>query len=392
MAPALAATQWIPFANSGVEYNSNVFAVPSSLPPFAASGNTQLGDVIGHVLAGLDTDSQWGVNQLLLNLQAERFEYDRFTLLDHNEYHLGGKLNWIVGPTIDGSVSYVQSRTMTPPSDTLSDQLEIQLDKLATATGRILLTPQWRFDLEPRWHELDSPLPGYPGFSDHETYGAASINYLGISKLTAGLRFEYGDGAFHGVVGATKYDQTTTGLTAKYAVTGLSSFDGQVGITRRDSSFINPAQATVAGGVGGAAGTTSTLTGTLGLHRQISVKTSVDVKVFREVDSYIAGANSEIGTGESVSATWSPDVKFDISLRYLMETQSIQGEVATFEVGNLTDRVHSGTLDVKYHVLRWLTLRPYYSYDDRKSNYLLYNYTMNQVGIDLIARFDARQQ
>jgi hypothetical protein len=389
--PGFAAIQWIPFATGGVEYNSNVFSVPSGQPPFASTGNTQLGDVVSHLLAGAAVDSMWGADHLQLNAQGERFNYNHFSALSHDEYRLGGKLDWILGPVVTGTLSYQQARSMTAPADTLSDQLEIQVDRLASATLRVRLTPQWRFDLEPRWHGLDSPLPGYAHFGLHETFGAGTINYLGISRLTAGLRFEYGNGAYHGIVGATRYHQSTAGLTAEYAVTGLSSFNGQVGYTQRNSSFINPADATAAQGAGGVAGKTSTVTGTLGFHRQLSVKTGVNLKVFREIDSYIAGANSEIGTGGSVSAIWSPDVKFDVLLRYQIETQSIQGDLATVNIVNRTDHVRSGAFEVKYHALRWLTVRPYFSRDQRKSNLAFANYTMNQVGIDLTARFDPRK-
>jgi Putative beta-barrel porin 2 len=386
--PGFAATVWIPFATAGAEYNSNVFSVPSGMPPFASTGNTQLGDVISYLMGGVSTNTAWGADDLQLNLQGERFQYDHFTTLSHNEYRFGGKFEWHMGPVVDGTLSYVQARSMTPPADTLSDQLEIQVDRVATAIVRFLLSPQWRFDVSPRWHDLDSPLPGYPGFGLHETFGSGTLNYLGISKLTAGVRFEYGDGTYHGIVGATQYHQGTAGLTAEYAVTGFSSFNGQVGYTKRNSSFVNPADATVPEVGGGAAGVTSALTGTLGFHRQLSVKTSLDLRVFREVDSYVAGANSEIGTGGSVAAIWSPDVKFDFSVRYQMETESIQGDLAAFNVTDRTDHVRSAGLDVRYHILRWLTLRPYYSRDQRTSNYLLANYTMNQEGLELVARFD----
>jgi hypothetical protein len=392
--PASAVTQWIPIATGGVEYNSNVFSLPGGTVPTTPPGNTQLGDVIGTVLGGINTDSLWGGDHLQLNLQGERFDYAHFTALSHNEYRLGGNFDWFSGPLLDGTLSFTQARTMTAPADTLSEQLEIQVDKVATATFRLGLTPVWRLDFAPRWHQLESPLPDYPDFGLHEAFAAASLNYLGIAKLTAGARFEYGDGIYHGIVGATRYHQTTAGFTAQYAVTGLSSFNGQVGYTNRNSSFVNPADAAatipVAAG-GGTIGTTSTLTGSLGVHRQISVKTSVDFKLFREVDSYVAGANSEIGTGGSISAQWSPDFRFDIAARYSMETEDIQGDLATFNVLNRTDHVRSAGLDVRYHATHWLTLRPYFSRDQRSSSLYLANYSMNQVGLDLIAKFDSHK-
>src|SRR5260370_9678437 len=126
---------------------------------------------------------------------------------------------------------------------------------------------------------------------------SGSLNYLGIRKLTAGLREDFLTGAYHHIVAATKYHQYTTELTANYAITGFSSFEGQLGYTQRHNTLVNSADALAPGvGTGGVVGTTSGLTGALGFRRQLSVKTSVSLRVFRAVNSYVAGATSYIGT------------------------------------------------------------------------------------------------
>src|SRR5262249_10847487 len=53
---AHAVTTFAPFVTVGVDHNTNVFAVPSNQPAFAATGNTALGDTIAHYLAGLALD------------------------------------------------------------------------------------------------------------------------------------------------------------------------------------------------------------------------------------------------------------------------------------------------------------------------------------------------
>jgi hypothetical protein len=384
---ARARTDFIPYATVGVEHNSNVFARPAAEPPFAASGNTRLDDTIERFLVGVDTGFAWGRNRLSLDGQAQRFEYNHFGGLSHYEHTLDGKLDWYPSSIVDGSLEYEDLRRMQSLADTLSDQLELQSDRMATATIRLHATPRWRIDLQPRWHELDSPLPQYPGFGFREKGGAASVNYLGINKLTAGLKLEYTDGAYHQIVAATRYHQSTASLTADYAVTGFSSFDGQLGYTRRSNSLVDPANAPPgSNGIGGVVGDTSAFTGTLGFRRRLSVKTSVNLSVFRQVDSYVAGANSEIGTGGDVGVTWDPDVKFSVALHYRQSNQSIRGQLAIANFLNRSDHSHVAEFYVKYYVRRWLTLRPYISRDQRSSNLKEANYTATLVGVDLTAR------
>jgi hypothetical protein len=360
-------------------HNTNVFSRSADQPPFPATGNTELGDTILRYLVGSTADISWGLDRLRLTAQGERFDYNRFKELNHYESKFGGSWEWYLGPRLNGTLGYTQQRTMAPLADTLSEQLAIQTDKVTSGDFSYLLTPRWRIDLQPLWHDFESPLPLYPNFGNKETSLIVALKYLGIHKLTSGLRIEYMDGRYHGIIDATRYHQTTAQLTANYAVSGFSSFDGALGYTNRKNDFA--ANQLVANQLGD----TKAFTGSLGLHRALSVKTAADLRLFREVESYVAGANSEISTGGEASLQWKPDVKFTFVLRYRMATQSIQGTLAIANFTNRTDRVSDGELDVEYHVLRWLTLRPYYMRDLRRSNFHDANFNSTVVGVDLIA-------
>jgi len=384
--PAAAVTDITPYATVAWERNSNVFEVPSGAPPFAASGNTELGDSLLRYTAGIVGAFSFGPDKLSLSAQGEHFDYDRFNELNHNEYKFGGQFDWHLGPIVDGMLGYSQSHTMEAFADTLSTQLLMQTDKLANAKLRVLITPEWRFDVLPSWHDLLMPQELYPDFGLREKSVGASINYLGISKLTAGLLVEYTDGNFHDIVAATRYHQTTAALTSDYAVTGLSSFHGELGYTVRDSSLINPAEAASAGGAGGQVGRTGAVSGALSYRRTLSEKTIIEFRVQREVDSYVAGANPEIGTGGQLSLLWKPDFRFEVSLHGMLEQQSIEGQGVIANFSGRVDHVRSAGLDIKYHAFSWLTLRPYASHEQRTSNFAEANYTVNVFGIDLTAR------
>jgi len=389
VSPAHALTTFTPFAAVGVEYNTNVFAVPSYLPPFAANGNTALGSAIERYLIGATASFAWERDELRLSAQGERFEYNTFSEIDHYESKLDALFNYHLGPVVDGSLEYTQARYMAPFADILTAQLELNTDKAATGIARILITPEWRLDLRPTWHELDTPLPDFPNFGLRETVGEVALNYLGINRLAAGLMVQYGDGSYHDIVAATRYHQTTEQLTANYAVTGLSSFNGQVGFTQRNSSYVNPSEAlgTGANVAGLAVGRTTAFTGALGFHRELSVKTSVDLGVFREIDSYVAGANSEVATGGTVKIKWDPDVKISVSLSFKYARDAIQGNLVTADFVDRTDRPMSGLMDLTWKARPWLTFRPYVEWDKRSSNYDLANYTATIYGIELTARW-----
>jgi hypothetical protein len=382
-----------PLATISAAYNSNVFARPNDEPPFSTQGNTRLGDFISRYLIGATAQFDWQGDKLSVNGQEARFQFNRFHELDHYESKFGGDFTWHLGLALDGTLSYTQSRIMAPLADVLSEQLEIETEKIGYASVRALLTPRWRLDLRPTWHDFESPLPAYPQFGFQETGGSVALNYLGIQKLTAGVRVEYVNGSYHHIVAATRYDQVISELTANYAVTGFSSFDAQAGFTRRNSTLVNPADATgPLVGTGGVVGRTSAFTGALGFTRTLSVKTRVSFHVFREVSSYVAGANSDIGTGGEVAVKWDPTVKLSVNLRYRMSTEDIQGGLAIADFATRSDRVHHGELDVNWHAFPWLIVRPYVFRDTRTSNLHDANYNATMVGVDFTAQRHPLQQ
>jgi hypothetical protein len=390
---ARAALDFNPQAQISAVYDTNVFARPDDEPAFAAKGDRQLGDFLTRYLVGATADFDFGINTLIVSAQGSRFQYDHFTELNHYESRYAGAFDWHLGPLLDGSLDFTQNRIMAPLADNLAETLEIQTERIASGTFRLHFTPRWRLDVQPTWRDFESPLPLYPEFGFKEGGASASINYLGIDKLTAGLRESYLSGEFHHIVAATRYHQYSTDLTANYAVTGFSSFDGELGYTTRDSTFVNPADATGPfAGLGGASGKTTTFTGSLGFKRALSVKTSVNLRFFRDVNSYVAGANSEVGTGGEAGVKWEPTLKLSLTLRYRLSSESVQGGVAISQFESRSDKLKHADLACDYRALYWLTIHPYAFYDKRKSNIHEASYSATSVGIDFTAQLHPPKQ
>lgn len=390
---ARAATSVSPFATLGYQYNSNVFMRPSSLPPMLAGAPAPFGDTILDYEGGATGKFDWGPNELTVNAEATRDDYDRFSLLSHTEYQFGGDFHWRLGPIVDGTVKYQESRFMAPFTTTFAVALLLDTQRVASSTVRILVSPAWRVDLTPQLNDFDTPLPGYAGFRLYETEGSVGLDYLGFGPLTSGVELDYYDGRYAGIVGATKYTQRDAELTASYKVSGLSSFSADLGYTSRDSTAdsadsVQPSAGfpTTAGEYTGLIGTTSSVTGSLSYRRQLTGKTSAKVSLFRNVESYAGGANPEIGTGGAVGVTWKPDVKFDVDLNYSLTRDQIEGGLVIVNATNQTERIQSVEFAVRYAACSWLTIRPYVSWDQQTSTFTLGNYSATIVGVEVTGR------
>ncbi|MEJ1963991.1 MAG: hypothetical protein WDO56_21595 [Gammaproteobacteria bacterium] len=354
---ANATVDFSPYVGAEIQHTSNLFSRPESLPPFAASGDDTLGDTIYQYFAGLNSAFLYGDQKFSVIAQGRRLEYDHFTLLDHTDYRGEVRYDWKLNSIVDGALSVSRTRAMTPPADTLAAGLNLNTEQREEVLVRVLVTPRWRVDLNLVDRDSDSPLPDFPDFTLNEKSGMVSFNYLGFSKLTAGLRFQYIDGKYDGVATASDYTQKSVEGTADYAVTSLSSFNGALGYTRRESSADG-------GGITpqfGSTGATDSITGSLGATRRLTGKTSVSARLFRSINSFIGGPNPETDTGGEASVTWRPDVKLSFVLLYRQMKSSIDGSSPS-GVGTLTDRadhVHAYSLEAVYEPGRHLTLRPY---------------------------------
>jgi hypothetical protein len=135
-------------------------------------------------------------------------------------------------------------------------------------------------------------------------------------------------------------------------------------------------------------GKTSTVTGNISYTRQLTSKTTVALAAFRNIESYVAGANSEVGTGANVDVRWSPDSKFTFDLTGGYEHDAIEGGLAIANAFDRSDRIKFVKLDLKYAVLSWLEVHPHVSYQDRASSLAIANYSSTVVGIKVIGRLE----
>lgn len=393
---ASAVVKITPEVDANVVYYSNVF----NLPDFDRGMERWGGDTAESYVASLAAKYSTGQNSVDLHGAARHFEYNHFTFLSHNEYAAGVDVDWHFGPILETLLTYNFSRAMAPFADTLATDLVLTTDKAGEATFRVMLTPEWRFEFGPRIHDLLTPLPAfgalpaYPDFMLREKGGAATLNFLGVAHVTAGLTANYMKGAYSGINGATKYRQITGGLTATYTISAMSSFDGALGYTARDTSpnpegsLGSPIQGQINPYFGAdVIGRDATVTGNLNYNRQLSPKTSFQVGLFRQVSSYMVGANATVGTGLQLGVNWQADFRFQLAATLRAEQQQFLGtEQLTNGDLDRKDHLYAGQFSVTYMVNRWVNVATRFGIDRRTSNFNLAAYSGWTAALELTAR------
>jgi hypothetical protein len=370
----------LPYGDVAYEYNSNIFALPSVAALPIGSHGSSLADHTIEEHAGVEALYDWGLQEFYANVEGRHFAYDQSSELDHDEYLLHGGMKWKVQDLLDGVVDYRHERSMVPFLDFTSTELYLQQQSVTTVSANLQVTPDWRLENQGIVNDLDSPRPGYAHLSLTEDSIHEGLRYVGLARVSAGVDAIYLHGHFDGdeFVVAPRYDQTTIEAAAKYIATGLSSFNGSLGYTRRRQED--------AGTVGGT-------TGLVAYQRQISDLTSFDIQISRAVNSYVTYGSTEIDTGAALEATWKVTAKISVTPRY-------QWTYSTFPDVDLSglaaagtersDHYQLATLSIKYQLLNWLSLRPFGQYETRNSDVGLYSFNRTLYGLEFELRLSGQ--
>jgi hypothetical protein len=395
---AFAAVDFSTTAGAGIQYNSNVFDLASGQPqPLGRSSGE---DRIEDYTAGLSGIFRRSADDAIeVTATGKHYEYQNFSYLSHNEYNGNARVTWRFGPVISVLLTGDYVRAMAPFANTFSTVLILDTLKTASATVRVLVTPEWALDLTPRVNDLLTPLPSYqefpayPDFSLHEKEGTVAVNYLGVAHTTFGTAVSYTDGEYEHIVGATRYHQVTAALTATYKVSNMSSFKGAFGYTVRNT-VANPAGALPPPPettqqnpfFQGQVGKSGYVTGMVSYTRQLSPKTMVGADIYRDVVSYTGGANTVIESGVKANATWKPDFRFIVTVNAGIERDRYPGTITTLGVTDRVDNVYTGEALVVYQAMRWLSCTANLKYNTRTSNFNLAGYSGLIAGIEVTAR------
>lgn len=405
-AVAAADVEFAPYGSAQTEYNSNVFSLSGESQARALNDDPALADVVQRYLAGLESGYVWSGQHLSATLEGRRFVYGHFKQLNHDEYLGTGTFNWSLSSVLDGTLGYRVERRMAAFAERDSTQLAMERERTANGLAGLALGLSWRLEVDASTRDLASPLASKlisaPGFGVRENSAGLALKYRVVETLAAGVHVSAVRGEFRDVPPANpcsidpslldpngtpdncqpagtpntplvRFEQSTTEVTAKYSVDKLSDLDAALGYTRRQD--VSPPGPRL-----------SAITGKLGYVRELTGKTAARVEAFRRVNSFVAGANSVLATGVGGGLTWRPTLDLVIDADY----QWSGGDFRTPGSSNAQRSDHSQifSLQARYRVLRVLSFRPYFRFQDRSSNVDVRNFKQNVLGVELLLRFD----
>jgi hypothetical protein len=368
--PAAAQLSASPYLDARVEHDSNVFRVPNSEPLIIANGDPTLADWDQKYTAGLNATYLWSQQKLTALLEVRKQDFEHFKDLNHYEYLADIGLDWKLTSLVDGLLEYRQEKYMAPFYLGDSLNLALDVDRRVVGKANINVAADWRIETGLSYRYLQAPLQFYPDFDQREFDTHLALDYLGAAYFTYGIAYDFISGAFDNAPNVGNYTQNGLGLTAKYAVSALTTLNAQLGYSIRDQTNTGTSRV-------------SEITGELKYTRQLTGKTSVNLDLSRNVNSYLAGGASEVDTVISAGALWQATYKIGVDLNAGYTHSSFVGQaIPGSNVDGRVDHFPTQSIDLKYQMLRHLWVKAYFNHSARSSTYELYNFSDTIAGIE----------
>jgi hypothetical protein len=362
-----------PYASEQFEHNNNVFSLPNSSTAVTVGGDPQLGDSDQKTVAGFIDNYRIDQQVLYATLEGRYQDFDHYTYLNHYEYFARLGFDWTVDK-FGGTLMGTQERVMAAFADRdTATELAVNVDRHLTTSVNYQVAPEWKLEGGVDFHHELAPVEDYPDFTLTESFSHVSLKYVGFANLSYGLRVNYIDGKYENAPVDVSYIQRDFDFTVAYNVSALSAFNGAIGYTDREQSGGQPGIPAV--------------TGSLGYFRRLTGKTTLNVAISRNANSYIAGGSAELDTGGTISVTFQPTYKTGITASISDTYSKFVGQTLPgTDTAGRRDHTPSASLKVNYQVTRWVLIQPFASYTRRSSNEDFYEFSDTIMGIKVLVQ------
>ena len=130
----------------GVNYDDNIYRLPSGYDPQIYLGKATKSDLIKTASLGINLNKKYSNQEVTFKAVENLNKYSNFTNLDYTSSSFNGAWNWQLTPRFSGALSSARSQTLNNPADT-----RVFTRDLNTSTNTSLNGDWW---IHSNWHLL----------------------------------------------------------------------------------------------------------------------------------------------------------------------------------------------------------------------------------------------
>ncbi|MGC3982242.1 MAG: hypothetical protein QM808_13395 [Steroidobacteraceae bacterium] len=386
---AQATVKFIPHVAVNYEDNSNLFAA-DQVPRNDPDGQPRFGDTYRYYSGGLDLTGTFGEEKLGITSEIRRYRYDHFIQLNRDDKLFGLALDWVATGKIFGQLTGRYDEHQTPyteiidvfnnPNQQSGNSNLVQIDfrdverdvGLATnyrMTSKLLAT------LNLGYSRKSGPLNTSQRYDLQQAPASFSLRYGVLTKLTLGAsaatnKGKYIQGGDAPTITSTQY----TGLI-DYTFSPRTSFGGSWGIGKYKQFGLE----------------SKSNIGNASFNQQLTDKTKYFIRYDRTYDFYTVTQGFQVNSTTTAGLTWQATRRLAFSGDYAVTDAEVQAGFAAGVFGvfgdTRKDKIKTSQVRMNYDVLKWLSISPYYTFQERSSDAPGYNYRSRIIGATLTAKY-----
>ena len=367
----------------GVNYDDNIFRLPSGYDAQTYLGKATKSDLVKVASLGINVDKKYSNQEIVFNAVGSINQYSNFTNLDNTSSSFTGAWIWQVTPRFSGSLNATRTQSLNSPSDT-----RIFARDLNTTDNAGLNGDWW---LHSNWHLLF-------GVSDGETTNSISATNFQNSNNSSrewGVKYDPSNGKSISLIARnlqgnnsnqvpdpvnfleTGFNEKQLDLLFSWDINGKSKLSGD--LMNVDHQNFHYSQRNYSGNQGG-------INYSLG----ISGKTSLNMSLQRSFNSWWDPFNSYFITDSiSISPSWQMSSKATLHMTISQGANDYYGPVVPEAIAR-HDTTQSVQMGIDWTPQRALTISASLQHNQRTSTpayYSGYGFVENSVLVTVQAFF-----
>jgi exopolysaccharide biosynthesis operon protein EpsL len=326
-----------PFAVIGYTYDDNLLRLPDDYLAIP-----ERSDRATQGQAGITFERPIGRQVLSGTAKVSRVTFDRFEQLNYNGKDANADLAWQLGNRFSGKLGASYNQTLTPFSDTLTDQRNLRTTRRSYANGAWQFHPSWRVRASFTHTEFDYELLVQRVNNRTDDLAELGGDYVARSGSKVGLVLRQLKGQyenprrFNGVSIINDFKQKELKANIDWLATPITRVQVLAGYAKREYEFFSVRDS-------------SGFNGRATVRWAPLKKVSFNVETWREfaaVESLIV--SNSLNRGASVGATWNATAKIQGTASLRHEKREFETLGTTGAGGDATDTSRSAQLGLVY--------------------------------------------
>lgn len=362
-----------------VKHDSNVFRLSDGANTQAVLGTNDRSDTIGVTTLGIKLDKSYGLQRFEVEVQADDYNYRRYSALDFTAFNYAAAWRWSLTPAFRGNLTTDRQEYIDTTADVQNaGQLNRRTERTSLFDAEYELGAAWRLVGGVFQRDSSNSLPTFE--ADYSVRGAeGGLRYVSSAGNSIAYRLKGGEGEYSG---RTPGPFTTTDFTdreheirAEWTPTGKTAVQARFSHLDRKHDRV-------------AARDFSGFIGRLNAAWAITGKTRLTGGFARELGSYQTNTASYYeGYRVFLAPIYKPTEKTAVRLRYDHGVRDFKGPLPGFAPTNRRDTFRLGSLSVEWQVVRALTLMATLQREKRSSTAAGFDYKSNALTLSAQASF-----